>query len=224
LLWGVADRFRAPFPETPRPIWPWRPIWDGPEMARDSVTTPRNHLRWEFGEAKRNVPLLPVVRGEANASVEPVTELKLTENLLTEEGPILRIEGSFPGARFEALIFTELGYAIGLHGGPKQYGPMEALPNREAGEKESQVPAPFGGLISLRQLLMMRPMGEGTPGVALWEAIALAADLGAREAYLELRASDDGRGKKDRVVGASQWIKLTWDKSLRDVLLPMDSF
>jgi hypothetical protein len=58
----------------------------------------------------------------------------------------------------------------------------------------------------------------------MWEAISLSSDFGATEAYLELRAADDGRGKADRAVGASAWIHLTWDKSLRDAILPMDGF
>jgi hypothetical protein len=213
LQWGVADRFRAPFAESPRPIWPWRAIWPGQEMDRNSVTPPFKQLRWQFGEQPRTVPLLRVSLDGGDGS--PVTELHLTTALLDEEGPLLLVEGTFPGARFEALVFTELGYAIGLHGGPKQYGPMDA----KAGTS-----APFGGPISLRSLLTMQPMGTGTGGVALWEAISLCADFGATEAYMELRAADDARGVKDRAVGASQWIHLTWDKELRDMLLPLDSF
>ena len=219
LQWGVADRFRAPFTATSRPVWPWRPIFDGPGMIRNSVTVPRDFLRWPFGGAQRTVPMLRVTRGEEGAPKQiPVTSLALDNSLLTQPGPLLRVQGSFPGARFEALLFTELGYAIGLFGGPKQYGPMKAVPGGQ------EVPEPFGGVISLRELLMLQPMGDGTGGVPMWEAISLSSDFGATEAYLELRAADDGRGKTDRPVGASAWIHLTWDKSLRDAILPMDGF
>ena len=213
LMWGVADRFRPPFTQSPRPIWPWRPIWPGQEMDRNSVTPPKKQLRWEFGEQPRTVPLLRVSLEGGDGS--PVTELHLTTDILDDGGPRLVVEGTFPGARFEALVFTELGYAIGIHGGPKQYGPM----NPEAGDTP-----PFGGPISLRDLFTMQPMGTGTGGVQLWESISLSADFGATEGYLELRASDDARGIKDRAVGASQWIHLTWDKGLRDILLPLDQF
>ena len=182
-------------------------------MERNSITPPKKQLRWQFGEQPRTVPMLRVtVAGEDDS---PLRELHLTGDLFEEEGPLLQVEGTFPGARFEALVFTELGYAIGLHGGPKQYGPMDA---------EANPAAPFGGPISLRSLLTMQPMGTGGGGVALWEAISLSADFGATEAYLELRATDDARGVKDRAVGASHWIHLTWDAELRDILLPLDSF
>ena len=219
LQWGVADRFRAPFPPSPRPVWPWRAIFDANEMLRNSVTTPQSGLRWPFGRAPRTVPTLQVTRGEVGAPKDvAVSHLELDASLLTEGGPLLEVSGAFPGARFEALLFTELGYAIGLYGGRKTYGPMEAVP--DGGE----APPPFGGVISMRELLLLMPMGDGTGGVALWEAIKLAADFGATEAYLELRASDDARGKKDRAVGASSWIHITWEKSLRDAILPMDAF
>ena len=213
LHWGVADRFREPFIPSPRPVWPWRAIWPGPDMDRNSITPPSRQLRWQFGEQPRTVPLLRVTLDGGDGT--PIRELHLTTALLEEEGPLLLAEGTFPGARFEALVFTELGYAIGLHGGPKKRGPM----NASAGTV-----APFGGPISLRTLLTLQPMGTGGGGVALWEAISLSADFGATEAYLELRATDDARGVKDRAVGASQWIHLTWDRELRDILLPLDSF
>lgn len=217
LQWGVADRFRAPFPETPRPVWPWRAVFDGPEMARTSVTRPEHNLRWSFGRGQRMVPPLLVTRGEVGREGEFPGDLHLSAELFTEPGPLLTCGGEFPGARFEALLFTELGYGIGLFGGPKQRGEMHAI-------EEGPVPLPFGGTIALRDLLMLEPEGTGTGGVQLWEVLALAADFGARDAYLELRAVDDARGKLDRPVGASAWIHLTWGPELREAVKPFDGF
>ncbi|MDF1798870.1 MAG: hypothetical protein P1V81_06820 [Planctomycetota bacterium] len=226
LKWGVPDRFRAPFPESPRPVWPWRPLFEGGEQLRSSVTVPKSHLRWPFGEAPRTVPLLRVTEGSSSpdggqaptgAGGVLIEELHLGAELLTEPGPLLHCEGYFPGARFEALLFTEQGYGVGLFGGPKRGGAMEAPSAGEAAP-------PFGGAISLRELLQLTPLGTGTGGPPLFEVVALAADLGATEGYLELRATDDARGKTNRAVGASQWIHLTWDPELRDVLKPWDSF
>ena len=226
LKWGVPDRFRAPFPETPRPVWPWRPLFEGGEQLRTSVTVPKNHLRWAFGEAPRTVPLLRVTDGGGSPGGSPdasgangvlIEELHLGAELLTEPGPLLHCEGYFPGARFEALLFTEQGYGVGLFGGLRRGGAMEAPAAGEAAP-------PFGGAIALRDLLQLTPLGAGTGGVPLYEVVAMAADLGATEGYLELRATDDARGKIDRAVGASQWIHLTWDPELRDVMKPWDSF
>jgi len=217
LQWGIADRFRAPFPATPRPVWPWRPVFDGPGMTRKSVTSPLRDLRWAFGRGKRTVPALLVTHGGPDMLGEPLGDLYLSADLFTEPGPLLSCSGEFPGARFEALLFTELGYGIGLFGGPKQRGEMHAI-------EEGLVPPPFGGTISLRELLQLVPEGTGTGGTQLWEVLALAADFGARDAYVELRAVDDARGELDRPVGASAWIHLVWGPELRDAMLPLDGF
>lgn len=214
LQWGFADRFRAPFPETPRPVWPWRPLFDGKDVERGSVTRPELNLRWPFWRAPRMVPPL-LVTDDSGGSPGPIT---LTPELFTESGPELHFTGSFPGARFEVLCFTELGYGIGLFGGPKVRGEMHAAAPGE------EVPPPFGGAIGLRELLMLEPGGTGTGGPQLYEVISLAADFGATEAYLEFRAVDDARGKLDRPVGASEWVHLVWGPELRDAILPFDGF
>jgi len=214
LQWGFADRFRAPFPETPRPVWPWRPLFDGKDVQRNSVTRPELNLRWPFGRAPSMVPPLLVT----DLAGQRFGDVPISASLLTEPGPTFQFTGSFPGARFEVLCFTELGYGVGLFGGPKQRGAMEAVAPDEV------VPLPFGGHASLRELLMLEPGGTGTGGPQLYEVIALAADFGATEAYLEFRAVDDARGKLDRPVGASKWIHLVWGPELRDAVLPFDGF
>jgi hypothetical protein len=218
LQWGVADRFRAPFPATPRPVWPWRTVFEGPEMGRNSVTQPELNLRWPFGRSRRMVPPLLVTSASPESAGQAPGDIAVTAALFTEPGPLFRCEGTFPGARFEVLLFTELGYGIGLYGGPKQRGEMHPPADGEV------VPPPFGGTISLRELLMLEPRGTGTGGPQLWEVLALAADFGAHEAYLEFRAVDDARGKLDRAVGASSWVHLVWGDELRDAVRPFDSF
>ena len=215
--WGFADRFRPPFAATPRPVWPWRPLFDGGEQERRSTTVPRDNLRWPFGEAQRTVPLIRVT----DATGALVEHLHLGPDLVAGAGPQLTVEGHFPGARSEALLFTDLGYGVGLYGGPKEASRLAALEDASA---DPGVARPFGGAIALRDLFLLTPLGGEAGGAPLWRVLAQAADLGATEAWLELRAADDARAQTDRAVGASQWIRVTWDRALRDVLLPWDEF
>ncbi|MEQ1894958.1 MAG: hypothetical protein ABL998_20645, partial [Planctomycetota bacterium] len=42
LSWGIADRFRAPFPAAPRPVWPWRLLFVAdPARERSPLVAPR---------------------------------------------------------------------------------------------------------------------------------------------------------------------------------------
>ena len=107
--------------------------------------------------------------------------------------------------RLEFVLYTELGYEPGVWSEPR------ALERTEQG--------PFGaGLgvrrISLREVLLC----AGT--VALFQAAVQSEDLGARTAYLEVRAVDDAKGITHRVLAASAWIELRLEPGLARLMLP----
>ena len=112
------------------------------------------------------------------------------------------------------LLFTDLGYFVGVFGGPMQAAAIGTVP-----DGQPELP-PFGGVLALRDLMQLEPRGPGSGGPYLYEALRLAADFGSTEAYVELRVVDDARGERHRPVAASRWIHLRWDASLRDVLAP----
>ena len=212
--WGVADRFRPPFPASRAPVWPWRALFAGLHDERNSVTRVQDNLRWPFDLSLRTVATLPVTVVASAADPTPLDDVPVTAALLSEPGPLFVCEGQFPGARFEALLFTDLGYTVGVFGGPMQNAAIGSVPE---GEPEQ---LPFGGVFALRDLLQLEPHGPGSGGPYLYEALRLAADFGSTQAYVELRVVDDARGERHRAVAASRWIHLTWDASLRKVLAP----
>jgi hypothetical protein len=157
LGFGVAARFRPPFPAAPRPLWPL----DDP--AR--------------------VPAL-VVRG---ADGQPLTRLEVDERILPEpedRSPRILVAGVPADARLEGVLYCELGY--------------EPLPLGTPGADGART-------LSLREL-MASTNGIATGG----QVLAQAADLGARRAYLELRAL----GARGEVLAASSWIELVWAPEL----------
>ena len=212
--WGVADRFRAPFPATRAPVWPWRVLFAGVHDERNSVTRVHDNLRWPFDLSLRTVATLPVTVVASAADPTPLEVVPVTAALLNEPGPLFVCEGQFPGARFEVLLFTDLGYFVGVFGGPMQAAAIGTVP-----DGQPELP-PFGGVLALRDLMQLEPRGPGSGGPYLYEALRLAADFGSTEAYVELRVVDDARGERHRPVAASRWIHLRWDASLRDVLAP----
>lgn len=215
--WGVADRFRPPFRAATAPIWPWRPLFPERVAERTSATQVVEHLRWPFRDDLRTVPQLPVtVVASASDPVPlgPSEAVPVTAALLTEPGPLFVAEGTFPGARYEVLLFTELGFHAGTWGGPLTGAELGVVP------EGAPDPPPFGGVLALRDLLQLEPGGPGSGGPYLYEALRLAADMGATEAYLELRVVDDARGQRHRPVATSRWIRLAWEPELRDVLAP----
>lgn len=186
LGFGLAARFRAPFPATARPVWPWRLAFvAGPERARAALVEARaDGSLWPLDDARR-VPEL--VLSDANGA--GLERLELDERALLareDRSPRVRIAGGPGGASLEVVLFTELGYE------PFELGPLDG-----AG----------AGSFSLMQLLV------SSNGVcALAELLAQAADLGATRAYLELRA----RAAEGEVRAASRWIELVWPPGLRE--------
>lgn len=210
--WGVADRYRAPFEPTPRPVWPWRPLFEAAQSPRDSVTTPRDDLRWPPGEAHLTAVPLAV---DARDAGQPVEAVRLDGRLLADAepgaAPELVVWGQVAAPRIEFVLFTELGYGTGVWA------------DAPAAERVDPEPGDPDGVVRFRRVLPLRSvfMAANRHGMPLYHVLRQAADLGAEVAYLELRAVDDARGRTDRPVAASRWIRLEWGDELRRALLPL---
>jgi hypothetical protein len=196
LLFGAADRFRAPFDATPRPVWPRRLLFvPDPARERRPVTAPRSDLVWAFGGAPRVVPEMRVTVGGHPVSAP----LELDLDVARGGGPVLEVRGAYPGCSLEALVYTDLGYEVGT------LGPLSA---GEPGSEDGGDAAPVVRL-SLGAIL------RASEVAALSAALLQAADLGATRAYLELRAVADGAGGARRPpVAASAMIPLVWSPDL----------
>ncbi|HED65689.1 MAG TPA: hypothetical protein ENJ09_09065 [Planctomycetes bacterium] len=167
LNWGVADRFRAPFPTTPRPIWPLRPIFGASGSERKMVRAlDADGNLWPW----RGAPEMPELRVGFEGS-RGSARLVLSRALLEEgvaDGVRVSWDDAIAGiAGLEGVVYTELGYLA---------APIAPV---EGGSAE----------FTVRSLL------GATDGVAtLAQGLLQAADTGASHAYLELRALDDRGG------------------------------
>ncbi|QDU67395.1 hypothetical protein [Engelhardtia mirabilis] len=208
--WGVADRFREPFPSTPRPVWPWRRLFEAAQSPRGSVTTPRDGLRWPPGEAQLQVaPIVVEITDGGQPTDRVPLDLRLLADVEPGSGVELRVLGEYPGARIEFVVFTELGYGTGTWVGAP-----------DAARIEPAADDPDGVLRSIRRLPLREVfLASNREGMPLYHVIRQAADLGAQVAYLELRAVDDARGKTDRPIAASAWIRLDLSDELRRAML-----
>ncbi len=184
LNFGLAARFRAPFPPAPRPVWPWRNLFLVPGRERDALVAARaDGSLWPLDDALRVAPL--VVLDESGAALVRV-ELDERAFLAAEDrSPRLSVRDGPPGAALEGLLFTENGYE------PLPLGTLDGT---------------GAGAASLMQLLAQ------SNGIAAGaQILQLAADVGARNAFLELRAL----GPDGAPLAASRWIELTWSPELR---------
>ncbi|MCZ6596213.1 MAG: hypothetical protein O7B99_01090 [Planctomycetota bacterium] len=198
LAWGAADRFRAPFPATPRPVWPWRTIFDRTESKRAPAMVPRDQLLWPFGGSRSTVPpILVTIEGADGIDPVPVDERVALE---PDTSPVLEIWGTFSFARrIEFLVFTEIGYEPGIWRG----GDLEGESARN----------PRGGADRVRRISLRRILLQAE-AQTLGEALRQAADVGATHAYLQVRAVDDARGELNRPIAASRFIRLEWEPTL----------
>lgn len=163
LGFGLAQRFRAPFPATPRPVWPWR-LFSARDAARERapLVAPRaDGSIWPLDDAS-GAPVLEL-RTPEGAAVE---RLALDERALfaaEDRSPRLAVRGP-AGARLEGVLHTELGYE----------------------------PVPLGELAAdgTVMLSLMRLLASTNGTVSAGEVLQQAADLRAERAYIELRALD----------------------------------
>lgn len=213
LAWGVADRFRAPFPATPRPVWPVRPLFDAPPevgVRRDTVVAPRARLVDPFSDQGRGAELLPVSVGGERGFGTLVLDRSIAEE--PDATPVLEVWESSPlppDTLFEFVVYTELGYGAGTwhDAGPGVLVPLPGaaeLPEGTPGEARVR-------LVSLRQVLL----APGPVAGLSWNLLQ-AADVGAQEALLEVRAvAPDGR-----LLAASRPLPLSWSDTLVADLTP----
>lgn len=161
LGFGLAARFRAPFPEAPRPVWPWRLAgMPQAERARAPLVAMRaDGAIWPLDDPSGVAELrLRTLEGGA------VERIALDERVFVageDRSPRFTLQGP-QGARLEAVLYSEIGYE------PFALGTFAADGTAE---------------FSLRELLSTSN-GTFSGGGALQQA----ADLRAERAYLELRA------------------------------------
>lgn len=161
LGFGVSERFAAPFPVAPRPVWPWRLLFlDDPARRREPLCAPRaDGLVLPLDEPLRVPALECQVDGAASGA------LQLDERIFPrgpDRSPVLLLAGGPPGATLELFVATPVGYEV------YPAGALDA-----AGEARA----------SLREVFAL------TNGIALVaDTFLQSADLGARRAYLEFRA------------------------------------
>ena len=188
LSYGIVDRLREPFPTSPRPVWPWRPLFTGEHNDREPITPRRDGFVRPFDEHASLVPTLPVtVDGRADFEAIPVDDRALSID--PDTSPRIQVHGHFPDAYLDFVLYTELGY--------------EPAPWRAAGEAEVHE-------ISLVELgRLQSDMAVATPGAVLQQT----ADFGATRAYLEVRAVRIADGK---VLAASPLLLLAWEREFVD--------
>jgi hypothetical protein len=183
LGFGLAARFRAPFPETPRPVWPWR-LAGVPRIERERaplVPARADGSIWPLDDPSGVAEL--ALRTPPGEAVERIDVDERVFVVGEDRSPRLALQGP-AGARFEAVLASEIGYE-----------PF-ALGN---------LPADGAVAFSLRELLASSN-GTYSGGGLLQQA----ADLRAGRAYLELRAlAPDGRP-----LAATRWIELVWPPEL----------
>ncbi len=165
LSFGIADRFREPFPGDTRPVWPLRTVFAQPGAERPLLMQQAGGLFLPRDEAFPGPASRLRITG---LDGQPVEELVVDESAAhdPDRSPRVVIEVPYPGARIELLLFTEMGY--------------EAAPWREVGDDATLE-------LSVRELFLV-----ANPVVSLGEVWIQTADLGARRAYLEVRVLEDG--------------------------------
>lgn len=183
LGFGVADRFRSPFPAAPRPIWPLRPMFGLDSSLRPPAVPLRaDGSLWPLDD-EPGVPRLSVsIEGRAEPRSLTLDERAFLTDVDRSER--LALEAAVPEGRLELVVYTEAGYE------PVRLGTIDGQGRAE---------------ISLMQVLAA---GSGVASVA--QVLLQAADLGARNAYLEFRSL--GPGGECRA--ASAWIELVWSDAL----------
>jgi hypothetical protein len=162
LGFGLASRFRAPFPATPRPIWPLRPLLFDERVRPPTVALRVDGSLWpeELGRVASMT-----VAGPDGVRLERVVLDATVFAAARDDSPRFTLGGGPPGAPLEALLFTDGGYeAFAL-------GALDAQ----------------GGATGSWQAVMA--VGNGHTSVG--EALLFSADLGARRAGIELRALDE---------------------------------
>jgi hypothetical protein len=194
LGFGLADRFRAPFPTSARPVWPLRPLFVQSEPMREPVGLPDGDgFRDPFDASTRLVGGLELPGIEVLLDGEAFNP--------TDVAASVPVDGRVPKAQVDLSPRIDL---VGAPAGAK----LELLLLTEAGI-EGIVPGTFDqeGRASFT-LTEMCFVEKGLLGAALMQT----ADLGATDAYLEIRALDSN----GVVIAAATPMRLVWEATLLD--------
>ncbi len=175
LHWGIADRFRAPFPAAPRVVWPWRSLVPG--------TDPLPWLRGGAGP--------PWAAEAPPADGLPALEVQALGGRVGPGGS-LWLDGGLLEGRGASLVWPAEGEV-----GRGLEGVLWAVLATEVGHVAAPV-SPFPGSGRVELIDVLRAHGQGS----LTEALALAADFRLTGAWLELRLLD---GTGETVALAGPW-------------------
>lgn len=163
LGFGAADRFRAPFPATPRPVWPLRPMFGRDSSRRDPVVPVRaDGSLWPWIDEPA-VPRCAVSTPDGT----PLESLVVDRRVFPapeDESPRFVVSGGHPDASLELVAYTEMGY-----------------------EPAAWRAAAADG----RELSLMQALACSNGTATIGQTLAQAADVGAVSAYLEVRVVDD---------------------------------
>ncbi|MFT5284805.1 MAG: hypothetical protein ACI8TQ_000963 [Planctomycetota bacterium] len=159
LHWGVADRFRAPFAASPRPVWPWRPVMEvgGSAALRELCFELEAGVARPSDERGRLAPKLSIsIEGGATEGPLRIDSSFAIEGDERDPSPRLFVEfeGELQPVAWEILFVSELGYRPALIAG-----------------------ATNSVEFSLRDAMLQ-----------VADAFALAIDFHCEQGYLEVRA------------------------------------
>jgi len=202
LAYGLADHFRPPFPRSPRPVWPWRPIFHNGHSRRQPVIATANGLLRPFKDGGCGLARIPVRVLDGGAKVDVLRVDRRILDANTEGAalqPVIEIERSHPDHQLEIIVVTEVGYEPAVL----------TVPRRSEGCSTLR--------ISCRELLDTK---LSSLCVYVQHALGRAADLGSRCAYIEVRAVAIDEGGTRRPVAASRWVRVEWVREARDWVFP----
>jgi hypothetical protein len=181
LGYGLAARFRAPFPATPRPVWPWRLV-GVPEARRE-----REPLTAELAEGLFALEDAPGVARLALAGAE--TRFVLDERSFRaaeDRSPRLALVDVPAGARLEAVVACELGYESfvldGEASGASELSLMTLLARSNGVVGVGELLMQAADLHSTRALVQLRAVGADGRVLAAspWLELAWPPELLAR--------------------------------------------
>ena len=202
LAYGLADHFRPPFPRSPRPVWPWRPLFYGVHSWRSPVIAARGGLLWPREEGGSGLARIPVRILDGGAEVDVV---RIDRRILDADSRgvaarvLVEIEGTYPDCHLEVLVVTEVGYEPAVL----------SVPDRGQGRSTL--------CFSCRELLAAR---LSSFDLHVLHVLGRAADLGSRCAYLEVRALAADAAGVPRPVAASRWLRIEWVRGAKDWVFP----
>jgi len=195
---GLADRFRAPFPEAERGVWPWRLVFGNPEERPAAV-------RPALGDA---------IAGGAGALVPFAPGAPRPEGA-PPELPLRRAAGTGPGPLpvDERVVLAEPDESPALELDVPEAAQLEVLLCTEMGYEPFPWPGgPIGAGGAGARLSLMRAFLGSNGHATMADAAIWSASLGATHAFLEVRATGEGG-----VRSSSGWVELSIPRAALDL-------